>query len=261
MISISIENDFENWRTAARKCLIRAIKPDKILWTETSQKALFANDLTEGNYKNNDKIIKVSPDYLELAEAVACFDDTEKWALLYRILFRLTYENRNLLHIESDEDIRRALLMEKAISRDIHKFHAFVRFRRIEIDENEIFIAWHVPTHFTVKRAIPFFVRRFGTIRFSILTPKGCAHWDLKTLSFTEGVSSDSAPQNDETEDYWLTYYSSIFNPFRLKVKAMKAEMPIRHWKTLPEAKLIPEMIGKAKKLQEKAKEKKNISF
>ena len=28
---------------------------------------------------------------------------------------------------------------------------------------------------------------------------------------------------------YWITvYYSSIFNPFRLKVKAMKAELPVR---------------------------------
>lgn len=258
MICISVENDFENWRTAARKCLLKAIKPDKILWTENEQNALFTNDLAEIT-NAVDKAIKVSADYVELAEAVACYDDTEKWSLLYRILFRLTYENRNLLHIESDEDVRRALLMEKAISRDVHKFHAFVRFRRIEVGENEIFIAWHIPAHFTVKRATPFFVRRFGAMRFSILTPKGCAHWDLKNLTFTSGVSSDLAPQRDETEDFWLTYYSSIFNPFRLKVKAMKAEMPIRHWKTLPEAQLIPEMIGKAKRLQEKVKEKKNF--
>lgn len=256
MICISVENDYDNWRTAARKCLRKAIKPEKILWTENTQNTLFTNDLAEDQLNNGDKVIKVSPDYLELAEAVACYDDAEKWSLLYRILFRLTYENRNLLHIESDEDVRKARLMEKAISRDVHKFHAFVRFRQLEIGDKEIFIAWHVPTHFTVKRAVPFFVRRFGAMRFSILTPKGCAHWDLKKLTFTDGVSSDLAPQNDEAEDYWLTYYSSIFNPFRLKVKAMKAEMPIRHWKTLPEARLIPEMIGKAKRLQEKLKKR-----
>lgn len=257
MICISVENDFESWRISARKCLLRAIKPEKILWTENSQNTLFASDLEERQLSNSDKIIRVSADFIEMAEAVACFDDAEKWSLLYRILFRLAYENRNLLHIESDEDIRRARLMEKAVSRDVHKFHAFVRFRRIEIEEKEIFIAWHVPAHFTVKRATPFFVRRFGTMRFSILTTKGCAHWDLNNLSFTEAVSSDSAPQTDETEDFWLTYYSSIFNPFRLKIKAMKAEMPIRHWKTLPEAALIPEMIGKAKRLQEKIRQKK----
>lgn len=259
MICISVENDYEKWRIAARKCLLRAIKPDRILWTENSQNALFEDSLTNEESTDENKIIRVSPDFMEMAEAVACFDDAEKWSLLYRILFRLTYENRNLLHIESDEDIRRARLMEKAVSRDVHKFHAFVRFRRIEVDAQEVFVAWHVPAHYTVKRATPFFVRRFGAMRFSILTPKGCAHSDLKNLSFTEGVSSNLAPQRDETEDFWLTYYSSIFNPFRLKIKAMKAEMPVRHWRTLPEARLIPEMIGKAKKLQEKVKEKKKF--
>lgn len=256
MICISVENDYENWRTAARKCLLKAIKPDRILWTEHSQSSLFADNLPENHPSSSDKIIKVSADFLELAETVACYDDPEKWSLLYRILFRLTYENRNLLHIESDEDIRRARLMEKAISRDVHKFHAFVRFRRIEAADKEFFAAWHVPAHYTVKRATPFFVRRFGAMRFSILTPKGCAHWDLKRLSFTAGVSSDSAPQTDAAEDFWLTYYSSIFNPFRLKVKAMKAEMPVRHWKTLPEARLIPEMIQKGKEFSEKLKKR-----
>ena len=79
------------------------------------------------------------------------------------------------------------------------------------------------------------------------MTPKGCAHWDLKELTFSPGVSRETAPKEDETEDFWLTYYRSIFNPFRLKVKAMKKEFPVRHWRTLPEAVLIPELIREAK--------------
>lgn len=257
MIQISVENNFASWRTEARKCLQRLILPSKILWTEKTQISLFENSFSESDSLTENKIIKVSADFIELAKIVACFDDSGKWSLLYRILFRLVYENRNLLHIDSDEDMRRARLMEKAVGRDIHKFHAFVRFRRVKIDADEVFIAWHIPAHFTVELSAPFFVRRFGTMKFSILTPKGCAHWDLKELMFSAGVSSDSAPQTDETEEFWLAYYSSIFNPFRLKIKAMKAEMPVRHWKTLPEAALIPEMIGKARRLQEKIKEKK----
>jgi uracil-DNA glycosylase family protein len=44
----------------------------------------------------------------------------------------------------------------------------------------------------------------------------------------------------------WLTYYASIFNPARLKVKAMQAEMPKKYWKNLPEAALIPELVAAA---------------
>lgn len=184
---------------------------------------------------------------MRIAEAVACFDDFCKWSLLYRLLFRLVYENRNLLAIESDDDVRRALLMEKAVARDVHKFHAFVRFRRVGVDGKEVFAAWHEPHHFTVERAAPFFVRRFGAMLFSILTPKGCAHWDLENLAFSEAVSPACAPDRDDTEDFWLAYYKSIFNPFRLKIKAMKKELPVRHWRTLPEAVLIPELIRTAR--------------
>jgi DNA polymerase len=47
-------------------------------------------------------------------------------------------------------------------------------------------------------------------------------------------------------EDLWRLYYKSIFNPFRLNVKTMKRELPVRHWPTLPEAELIPGLIADA---------------
>ncbi|HEY8559413.1 MAG TPA: TIGR03915 family putative DNA repair protein [Pyrinomonadaceae bacterium] len=249
MIQISIENNFASWRAAARKVLLSEIAPGEILWTNESQNGLFENAF---DAQESEKTIKVPADFLRIAEAVACFDDFEKWSLLYRLLYRLTFENRHLLAIESDDDVRRALLMEKAVARDVHKFHAFVRFRRLEINEKEIFVAWHEPHHYTVMRAAPFFVRRFGAMLFSILTPRGCAHWDLENLTFSEAVASDSAPPQDAAEDFWLVYYKSIFNPFRLKIKAMKKELPVRHWRTLPEAVLIPELIRAAREKKSK---------
>ena len=245
MIQIAVENNFVSWREAARKLIAAEIAPAEILWTSAEQNSLFADDFEN---VDGEKQIRVGFDFLELAETVACHRDKQKWALLYRLLFRLVNENRHLLEIESDDDVRLALLMKKSVARDVHKFHAFVRFRRVEVSEKEIFVAWHEPRHFTVERAAPFFVRRFGAMRFSILTPVGCAHWDLESLTFTAGVSSDIAPKQDEIETFWLAYYSSIFNPYRLKVKAMKAELPVRHWRTLPEARLIPELIRKSKR-------------
>lgn len=250
MIQISIENDYASWRAAARKCLQNEIAPEEILWTCGDENNLFESVADESS---NGKIYKIPADFFPLAEAVACFADAGKWSLLYKILFRLVRENRNLLDIESDADVRRARLMERAVARDVHKFHAFVRFRRVEIEEAEIFVAWHEPQHFTVERAAPFFARRFGAMRFSILTPKGAAHWNLEELRFSEAVEKIDLPA-DAAEEFWLAYYKSIFNPFRLKVKAMKAELPVRHWRTLPEAALIPELICEAKRLESERK-------
>src|SRR5690606_4050973 len=40
--------------------------------------------------------------------------------------------------------------------------------------------------------------------------------------------------------------YASTFNPARLKTQAMRAEMPKRYWKNLPEAALIPELVAQS---------------
>ena len=247
MIQIQINNDFAEWRQAARKLLQSGFAPDEVLWTDDAQNGLFGelDDAPNQEFETSPKF-KVSADFIELADSVSCVDDERKWGLLYRLLWRIVHENRNLLDIESDDDVRQAMLFAKAIRRDVHKMHAFVRFRSVVENGVETFVAWHEPDHFIIKKAAPFFARRFGAMRFSILTTKGCAHWDLENLIFTDGVSAENAPAPDVLENFWKTYYSVVFNPARLKVKAMKAELPVRFWKNLPEAELIPGLIRSA---------------
>lgn len=242
MIPVSVENNFESWRLAARGLIAGGIQPNDIIWSGEFQGSLYeAQPRSTGSVNT-----RVPAAFIRLAQAVACYDDNEKWPLLYRILFRLTFENRDLLNIESDADVRTAKLMEKGVSRDVHKFHAFVRFRQIDAEGDEIYAAWHEPQHWCVERATPFFERRFGSMKWSIFTPKGCAHWDLERLTFSPPADRSMAPAIDEMEDFWRLYYRSIFNPFRLNVRTMKRELPVRHWATLPEADLIPELIRKA---------------
>ncbi len=60
------------------------------------------------------------------------------------------------------------------------------------------------------------------------------------------GRSRADIPDDDALEAYWRAYYSSIFNPARLKIGAMTSEMPRKYWKNLPEAAAIPELIRTA---------------
>jgi DNA polymerase len=96
------------------------------------------------------------------------------------------------------------------------------------------------------ERTAPFFVARFANMHFSILTPDACVHWDTEVLAATRGADAADAPGEDALEDYWRTYYASIFNPARLKIGAMTKEMPKRYWRNLPEARLIPNLIQSA---------------
>src|ERR1700678_1997326 len=60
--------------------------------------------------------------------------------------------------------------------------------------------------------------------------------------------SATEAPTEDRLEETWLRYYASIFNPARLKVKAMQTEMPKKYWRNLPEASMIKPLIAGAER-------------
>jgi DNA polymerase len=61
-------------------------------------------------------------------------------------------------------------------------------------------------------------------------------------------VPHDPTGGADALDELWRAYYRSIFNPARLKVRAMQSEMPKKFWKNLPEAQLIPGMIADSRR-------------
>ena len=83
---------------------------------------------------------------------------------------------------------------------------AFVRFREVRRESSPWFVAWFEPQHHIVEHNAAFFVDRFASMSWSILTPDRCAHWDGSVLSFTDGVDKPHAPSEDEIEKVWLTY-------------------------------------------------------
>ena len=160
------------------------------------------------------------------------------------------------MQTSGDPDVAQANEFEKSLRHDIHKRRAFVRFREVKHAGEKWFVAWFEPAHHIVERNAPFFADRFASMRWSILTPDRCAHWDGKELSFTAGVPRSEAPDADQMEDLWRTYYANIFNPARVKVHAMQAEMPKKYWKNLPEATLIPSLLHEAPRRVEKMRKK-----
>ena len=254
MRHVAVGLELEAFRETARALLAQGVRPDQVLLEpEAPQLALatlapevvssVAGGASTGPAASPARVPRA---FLELAEEVAAHRDPSRWNLLYEVLFRLTHGEPRLLQDPSSPPVLSLLRLQRAVRNDVHKTHAFVRFRRVEEGGNEYFIAWHEPHHRTLALAAPHFVRRFATMRWSILTPEATATWDLETLRFLPGVPRSEAPTEDGLETLWRTYYASVFNPARLNVRAMQQEMPRRHWKTLPEASLLPQLIHDA---------------
>ncbi|MEO0690192.1 MAG: UdgX family uracil-DNA binding protein, partial [Pseudomonadota bacterium] len=190
--------------------------------------------------------VRASKRFMSLARNAALHSDPERFSLLYRLLWRLQ-SNSRCMEDKADADVRRVEELDKSVRRDSHKMHAFVRFREVTDDSGaEHYVAWFEPDHHIVRANAGFFMRRFANMNWSILTPRGCLHWDGTTMRESGPARREDAPSGDPVEALWKSYYSSIFNPARLKVGAMLAEMPKKYWKNMPEAELIPELIAGA---------------
>jgi uracil-DNA glycosylase len=249
MRAVAIDPTFEGWRRAARALLMQGVEPRAVAWREAddAQQGLgLAEDAGLAGEARPLDAFRVPRRFVELAEAAACHADPERWALLYRLLWRQTHGEPRLMEVATDPDVHRLLRLENAVRREVHKMHAFVRFRTVEHAGGTHYVAWFEPEHHVVERSAPFFAERFASMRWSILTPRRCAHWDGESVAFAPGVSRADAPTEDALEALWRTYYASTFNPARLRTNAMRAEMPQRYWKNLPEADLIAPLVADA---------------
>jgi probable DNA metabolism protein len=254
MRTATIQPLFEDWRDRARELLALRVPPGEVLWSDVpGEPGLFA-PAVDG--PPDAPVPTVPAAFLDLARSVAAHTDPRRWGALYGVLWRLTHGGeRHLLAVATDPAVRQLQLWAKVVGRDIHKMHAFVRFRLVgtcAATGREQFVAWFEPEYRIVRLAAGFFKKRFAGMDWSILTPYECAHWDGGTLQFSAGVPRSQAPDGDALDELWRTYFRSIFNPARLKVKAMQSEMPKKYWKNLPEAPLIPELIsGSAGRVEE----------
>ena len=244
------QDDFASWRAAARDLAGEHIPADQVVWRVGED---YGDLLTAaaGVPPSADQAgplaeaLLVPRAFIDLARKAICHTDPQRFGLLYALLRKLG-EMPALLHDRTDPLVRRAEAMAKEVRRDIHKMRAFVRFREIDDGDDRRFVAWFEPDHHIVRANAAFFVDRFASMRWSILTPELSLHWDGETLREAPGATRADGPDGDPIEETWKTYYASIFNPARLKIGAMLKEMPRKYWKNMPETALVPGLIAGA---------------
>lgn len=147
-----------------------------------------------------------------------------------------------------DARVRRVGALASAVRRDAHKMKAFLRFVEMpSSDDVRAFGAWHRTEHRVLPLVAKFFADRFSDMRFSIWTPDLSMHFTPdEGHRFDVGAPRRRAPEGDELEALWCTYYRATFNPARIRLQAMKSEMPKKHWATMVETTQIASMLAEA---------------
>jgi DNA polymerase len=209
VVRLAHETDFDGWRAAARRLRAHGVAPEAALWTVGGQ-----GDGEPAEAAALDAFT-VPKGFLDLANRLILHRSDERFSLLYRLLWRLQDDPR-LLRMVADPDVARARDFADAVSRAAHQMKAFVRLRPAADAQGPALVGWFEPAHRVAAATAPFFALRHPDMRFSILTPDVCVHWDRRELAFTPGADPADAPRQDALEDYWRTHHAAVFrNPAR----------------------------------------------
>jgi DNA polymerase len=143
--ALADEDDFEGWRDAARALAMAGVAPGDVSWrVGTAPGDLFGSGAAEALPRAGTPF-SVPRAFLTLAELVICHAEPERFALLYTLLCRIR-TNPKALEDSTDPLVQRLERMAKEVRRDMHKMHAFVRFREVEEEGGGTrFVAWFEP--------------------------------------------------------------------------------------------------------------------
>ena len=252
MHSASFDGSFAGWREVARSLIQQGVPPHQITWlTDGDSGGLFDHAPVPNGAPAATPPLRIPKQLLELLQSAARFRVEDRWSLLYRILWRVAQGDRAAM-LPGDIDGSQLHKRLKAIRREAHHLHAFLRFHpRPENAEGPQLVAWHEPAHDILASASGHFAERLGRTTWLIATPDDGVYWDGQRLHYQRPCPSEwqrlaQAPE-DEGEALWLAYYGSTFNPARLNRSALETSMPVRFWKNLPEGPLIPQLMSQAR--------------
>ena len=242
---VRLAQSFDAWRAAARDLIARGVPPADVAWQSLPGDGdLFSS--TPDATDTSAPPLRLPRQLVELLESAACFNVHDRWAFLYQVLWRWQLGQHDVLS-PADADGARLHAMAKAVHREEHDMHAYVRFReRSEAEGAPRFVAWYEPVHEVLPQVARHFARRMGSISWMIATPAASMLWDGQTLHAGPALLRGAAEIDDAGEALWLTYYRSIFNPARVNADLLHSHIPSRFWKNLPEGAIVPAMLSGA---------------
>ncbi|WP_206997000.1 TIGR03915 family putative DNA repair protein [Trinickia mobilis] len=288
MKSIRIEPSFAAWRHIARALLQEAVAPHEVEWIEAGESAALltadgapafaeieaeagasaaanaglganANVEIEAEASTNAEPASapvapsaptISRTLLAKLETAACFRAPDRWAFLYRVLWRWTQGQRSVVSAHDTDGARLAKRIEE-VDKELKQMQALLRFRRRDpsLGPPE-FVGWFDPRHDVLERAAAHFAKRMGRSSWVIATPYGAAFWDGALLrvdrttepeeALTSLSSTGEAATGDAAEALWLAYYESTFNPSYPYEAALPSDLPVRYWKPPADGKPAP---------------------
>jgi probable DNA metabolism protein len=210
--------DLAGFRADAVQLLAQQVPPEEVRWVIEES----AND----EYRDSQSPLASRPrnvaraataiipaSFTRLCEFVVLHRDLDRYALLYRLLWRLVHEP-NLRNDPVDTDMLQAQHMAHAVRRDIHKMKANLRLRPVQdADGQEWQLGSYEPAHFVVETVAAWLAKRLPASHWALFTPFRSVRSEDGELLFGPGVPASATPSLGAAEQEWLDCYQRVFAP------------------------------------------------
>jgi len=250
MRQVRFDECFEGWRDAARELLREGVAPHQVEWLGADEFGSLFDELDTAAAGEPMPTVRISRELISELECAARFRTRNRWSLLYRILWRVARGDRTA-RLVGDIDGSELHARIKAVRREAHHMHAFLRFSPTNVADAPDYVAWFEPAHDILPSAAPHFADRMGLHTWLIATPDDAVLWDGAQLHHFRPCPPAwrqlAQTAQDPGTELWKTYYESTFNPARLNRGVMQSNLPVRFWKNLPEGPLIPQLMSRAR--------------
>lgn len=213
---LSSQIDFAGFRAEARNLLVHQVPPEQVQWHAEPDDGgprladMLAVQAPGGGARAAAAI--VPPSFLRLCELVVLHRDPQRFALLYRLLWRLVHEP-GLRGDPVDDDLVQAQHMAQAVRRDIYKMKTGLRFRALPPGPSgrPRQAAWFEPAHHVVETVAPWYAKRTPDSDWAVFTPARSAEWKAQQLRYCHGMPRAELPRNESPDAAWLDAWQRVF--------------------------------------------------
>ena len=213
-VKLSGPTDLAGFRSEARQLLAHQVPPGEVDWqpsagSDSGDPASLAASRPRNVARAATAIVPAS--FLRLCEFVVLHRDPERFALLYRLLWRLVHEP-GLRNDPVDADMLHAQHMAHAVRRDIHKMKANLKLRTLlRPDGRELHLGCHEPSHHVVEAVAPWLAKKLEARTWAVFTSDRSVRSADGRLLLGPGVPAARLPQPGATDATWLELYRDIF--------------------------------------------------
>jgi len=203
-VPLSHQVDVAGFHSEATRLLASGVPPDSIEWSAAPAQAVALEELEEKRAAIRHRAARaiIPQSFVRMSELVVLHRDPQRFALLYRALWRLVHEP-HLRKAFGDPDLAHLRQMAQAVRRDLHKMKTRLAFRTVSVRGEPVPVAWYEPAHYASEAVAAWRARSDPARQWILLTPDRSLRWDGARLLGAPAVAPARPPGGERSDAEW----------------------------------------------------------